>query len=372
MSAVAPSDRAIAHVRARAEEAQEQARARIAELLARAGEPLSAAAALSTFIREHARVTLNFHPDRLVANGDTVAEGLLRDGVYRSQFVTRISNGSRTGFPGGDRDGWEKNLFGGAYHVPVIETDERPKYGALDLMQHADGGSPRFGSCYFILRPHMKGRCTFTWGDSHEGPEHVGTVAVLEPILAAMLGVAEASGEVLGIPAMTIAGLLRRLTPQEALAPRDPARTPAGRALDDYIEAQVHGSIVLSSDAEALVVDPAFEETETGHTLRELCDKSGLRLQHHHGFLLTPSEVPADFRGPRMVPLAQRVADRYAIARGTIDAACLGRAAEALHRDPSSWDDWAPYEETLQHIKQLWHVLVRFGRPRPRFFERKQ
>ena len=283
MSAVAPSDRAIAHVRARAEAGQEEARARIAELLARAGEPLSAAAALSTFIREHARVTLNFHPDRLIANGDTVAEGLLRDGVYRSQFVTRISNGSRTAFPGGERDGWEMKLFGGAYHASENDADERPKYGALDLMHHADGGSPRFGSCYFILRPHMKAHCTFTWGDSHVGPEHVGTIAVLEPLIAAMLGAADASGEILGVAGMTVAGVLRRLTSQEAFAPRDPARTPASRALDDYIEAQVHGPVVLSSDAEALVVDPAFDETETGHTLRELCDKNGLRLGHHHG-----------------------------------------------------------------------------------------
>jgi len=88
MAAVTPSDRAIAHMRTRAEGAQEQARARIAELLARAGEPLSAATALSAFIREHARVTLNFHPDRLLANGNTVAEGLLRDGIYRCSIPT--------------------------------------------------------------------------------------------------------------------------------------------------------------------------------------------------------------------------------------------------------------------------------------------
>jgi ribosomal protein S18 acetylase RimI-like enzyme len=74
--------------------------------------------------------------------------------------------------------------------------------------------------------------------------------------------------------------------------------------------------------------------------------------------------VPDEFRGPRMVPLARRVAERCAIVPGAIDAASLGRAAAALHREPGSWEDWDTYEETLQHIKQLWHVLVRFGRPR--------
>jgi len=209
----------------------------------------------------------------------------------------------------------------------------------------------------------MTARCTLTWGDSHGGPEHVGTMAVLEPLVAAMLGAVEASGQVLGVAGMTVASVLRRLASQEALVFRDPARTPAGRALDDYIEAQVHGPVVLSLDAEALVMDPAFEGTVTGHTIREVCDRNALRLLRHQGFVLTPHEVPADFRGPRMVPLAHRVAERYAVPPGTIDAASLGRAAAALHREPGSWEDWAPYEETLQHIKQLWHVLVRFGRP---------
>jgi hypothetical protein len=126
----------------------------------------------------------------------------------------------------------------------------------------------------------------------------------------------------------------------------------------------VHGPIDLTADAEALVVDPAFNGTTTGERLRALCERHALALLHHRGFVLTTREVPDDFRGPRMVPLAHRVAERYAIVPGAIDAASLGRAAAALHREPGSWDDWDTYEETLQHIKQLWHVLVRFGRPR--------
>src|ERR1044072_3632742 len=43
-------------------------------------------------IKRSARVALHFHPDRPSASGETVAQGLLREGRYRSQFETRISN----------------------------------------------------------------------------------------------------------------------------------------------------------------------------------------------------------------------------------------------------------------------------------------
>jgi hypothetical protein len=48
------------------------------------------------------RVTLNFHPDRVVA-GATVLERLGRDGVYRSQFEIGTSNGGLSAHPSGAR-----------------------------------------------------------------------------------------------------------------------------------------------------------------------------------------------------------------------------------------------------------------------------
>ena len=60
------------------------------------------------------RVTLNFHPDRMVA-GATVLERLALEGVYRSQFETGTSNGGLTAHAGGARWRWEQRLFGHAY-----------------------------------------------------------------------------------------------------------------------------------------------------------------------------------------------------------------------------------------------------------------
>lgn len=72
-------------------------------------------------------VTLQFHPD-WPYQGRMVIEALAATGVYRSQFVTSISNGGLTAHPGGDRWRWESRLFAGRYEARPAE--ERPVYGA--------------------------------------------------------------------------------------------------------------------------------------------------------------------------------------------------------------------------------------------------
>lgn len=115
----------------------------------------------------------------------------------------------------------------------------------------------------------------------------------------------------------------------------------------------------LARDVEALVIDPAFDGTETGEHLASIAARYGIALRRHAGFVLRPAEVPSDFRGPRMVPLAERISGG-----AEFDVAALGRAAQSLIREPTKWLDWGTEAETWQQIKQLWHVLVRFGRER--------
>jgi Protein of unknown function (DUF3626) len=78
------------------------------------------------------RVTLHFHPDRLVA-GLPILEVMARDGRYRSQFETGTSNGGLTAHRGGDRWRWESRVFAGAYDEAL--ASERPKYGSLNFRQ---------------------------------------------------------------------------------------------------------------------------------------------------------------------------------------------------------------------------------------------
>ena len=58
-----------------------------------------------------------------------------------------------------------------------------------------------------------------------------------------------------------------------------------------------------------------------------------------------------------------RLARRIAGENGIIDAAMIGTAEASLHHQPDAWGDWGSRAEVLQHLKQLWHVLVHYGAP---------
>ena len=50
-------------------------------------------------LKSHARIALHFHPDRLDSNMRNIAEALLEQGRYKSQFETLLSNGSVSAYP---------------------------------------------------------------------------------------------------------------------------------------------------------------------------------------------------------------------------------------------------------------------------------
>lgn len=310
-------------------------------------------------LKAHARIALHFHPDRPDPAMKSVAEALLEQGRYKSQFETLLSNGSVSAYPGGERDLWEKKMFGGAYQLEGTTNSQRPKYGALDLMLHPDGPAPRFGSCYFLLSPEVSRRATYTYLDSHQDPAEKGTYEEFDLILAALLKEAflrdYAIGETNATPPKLIDHMLVRLGGPFA----DPANQKPARNLNHYIEAQVHGDISLKDDADILVADPSFRGTRVGQTLEQLCSKYSIELYWHMGFALSPDEVPSDFRGPSMPSLARRIArnDR-------IDASAIGAAAMDLKRNPGAWSDRGTEKEVLQELKLMWHVLVRHGKSR--------
>ena len=172
---------------------QSAARARVADLLASSGCSEAMFDAATECIRQYARVVVHFHPDQIGVKPITVAEALVEDGQYRSQFETGLSSGSLTAFPGGARDAWEKTLFGGAYHGLDSSIVDRPKYGALELIRYPDGPWPRFGSCYFVLRQEVSRR-TFSGSEQPDASERLGTIERLECVLAPLLAEVAAGG----------------------------------------------------------------------------------------------------------------------------------------------------------------------------------
>lgn len=209
-------------------------------------------------LKSHARVALHFHPDRPGPTMKSVAEALLEQGIYKSQFETLLSNGSVSAYPGGERDLWEKRMFGGAYQIEGSTNSERPKYGALNLMLHPDGPAPRFGSCYFLLSPEVSHRCTYTYLDSHQDPMEKGTYEEFDDILATLMKDAFTRDFAIGEKNLTPRKLIDHILVNLEGRFSDPSSKEPHRNLNHYIEAQIHGDISLKEDVEVLVADPSF------------------------------------------------------------------------------------------------------------------
>ena len=66
--------------------------------------------------------------------------------------------------------------------------------------------------------------------------------------------------------------------------------------------------------------------------------------------------------GGRAHRLAERVVEEHGTAQ-QLDAANIGEAAVSVVRNPGRWQDWGTPSQVLQHLKDLWRMLVAHGRP---------
>ena len=73
------------------------------------------------------------------------------------------------------RRGWERRIFGTAYDG--FDT-QRPRYGNLNLMERRKGdkAASSYGKSYFILKDHVRRRCTMTSCDSCNDNAVLGTL----------------------------------------------------------------------------------------------------------------------------------------------------------------------------------------------------
>jgi hypothetical protein len=243
-------------------------------------------------------ITVHFHPGWGFGDS-TVIEALATGGTYRTQWETGTSNGGLTAYPEGDRWRWESRMFDGRYDAAAAA--DRPVYGAWNRDDDPYGASPRFGSAYLRLRPAVLDRATFCWPDSVYEPEAFG-----------------ARGSLAELCAMADAGVLD-----------DP--------LNDYVEAHLHGGLVIAGDVDALVVDPSDREEHADALARIGCD-----VEVHPGYRVRAGDIDPVYRGEVPVDLARRLG-------GEVTPARLAVAARSGDHDP-------------QAVKWLWHCMARFGR----------
>ena len=71
-------------------------------------------------------------------------------------------------------------------------------------------------------------------------------------------------------------------------------------------------------------------------------------------------DVPDDIRGPRMPALAASITSN---SEKTLDSKAIGCGVQRLHKKYNLDHDRTSYDEALQNLKLLWHVLVRCGVP---------
>lgn len=302
-----------------------------------------------------APITVNFHPDRRRHDGgleEDAAAGLRRDGRFRTQYETGTGAGSLTARPGGDRTRWEDELFAGAYDVDRPgDAGVRPRYGGMNLGRHLDGACPRFGSCHLQMRSSTRRRATFCVGDSWAGPSDVGTAEEPYGVLAGLLERADQAepGLVRFETATPVAPPFGRVA--DLVGALSSASVPTmGRALDDYVEVQIHGPVELVDHVEQVAIDPSYRSTRYETDLATAAGRADVAVIHTPGFELDIDRVDGSFRGPHLPAVARFVAERFAVAH--LDAAVIGWAAglgdDAV--DP-------------QHVKHLWHATVAFGDP---------
>ncbi len=242
-------------------------------------------------------------------------EHLATDGRYRNQFETGTSSGGLTAHPGGSRWLWEHRIFGGAYDD--APAHERPKYGALNHRRRSLGGAPRFGSAHLRLAGHLLDRTTFCFPDSVLEPSDFATHDRF-----ALLPLTEAF---------------------DARTPTETEERELLGLLDDYIEAHVHGPVLIPDDVEALVLDPSHRGTPIETSAQDL----GVPVEWHEGRVLHVDELVRhpNYRGARPIEVGLRVA-----VGGLLTAAIVGRASNAENEDP-------------QDLKKVWHHVARFGQP---------
>lgn len=111
---------------------------------------------LQYYIENHAPIIIHINVSKHM-------QFFIKDTHYRSQFETNKSSGSLSR---PSRITWEDRMFDQKYSK--ASDFERVKYGVVNFTNDPKGVSccASYGQSYFLLKEHVRQRCTFTDRDS--------------------------------------------------------------------------------------------------------------------------------------------------------------------------------------------------------------
>jgi hypothetical protein len=186
---------------------------------------------------------------KTLGDGDLVIDKLLKDDRYRNLFETGDGGGSKNLEA---RNGWEVRVFGDAYKLGVTPGCERPKYGTVNLTNDPDGvkSARQYGKSVFVLKRHLRWRCTLTNKDTSFTDAVPGTVGQVFMFL-------DAFDE----------DELRLILEHDGK-----------HALRQYPEIQIHGQVLFNRDIERLVAD-SNSCAVIQERVQKFCEKNGIKLE---------------------------------------------------------------------------------------------
>lgn len=217
------------------------------------------------------KLTINYHPDLINNNKDTVVKSILDSGRYYNQYITNLSNGHLSVKNDKQREIWEKKIFGPGLSM---KTSERPKYGALNIFNYIDGASPKYGSCYFELNSLILERCTFLIADSNNEMKIKGTKNNFDLLLLTMMIEIIKTGKLFGKEFKSLNAFL------DFLLYGTENKYEMGKNILDYgLEAQIFGVIDLSRDVEYVYIDESYRGTCLHYYFEKLSIKYNIGIR---------------------------------------------------------------------------------------------
>jgi len=120
---------------------------------------------LHHYIMHYAPIIIHMHVN-------THFHFFVKDTHYRNQFETSVSSGSLSHSA---RTGWEDRMFDKKHHSAT--GFERVKYGTMNFTNDPSGVRccSGYGQSYFLLKTHVRDRCTITDMDSSSSTATLGT-----------------------------------------------------------------------------------------------------------------------------------------------------------------------------------------------------